>query len=82
MRWPFRLQHPRLADDSLRRGPSAFAPRRSVDPEALALEIAALDARFESIAAPTEQQRAEHYLARAHLKGRLSDALAKRDGLA
>ncbi len=66
----------------LRRGPSAFAPRRSIDPEALALEIAALDARFEATDAPTQQQRAEHYLARAHLKGRLSDALAKRDGLA
>ncbi len=66
----------------LRGGPAAFASRRTVDPEALALEIAALDTRFESIAAPSEEQRAEHYLERAHLKGRLSDALAKRDGLA
>ena len=31
--------------------------------------------------APTEAQRAEHYLARAQLKGRLSAALAKREGL-
>jgi hypothetical protein len=66
----------------LRRGPSAFVRQRAVDPESLALEIAALDARFDAIASPSEQQRAEHYLARAHLKGRLSDALAKRDGLA
>jgi hypothetical protein len=66
----------------LRSGPAAFARARRQDPEALALEIAALDQRFEAIPAPTEQQRAEHYLARARLKGRLADALAKRDGLA
>lgn len=66
----------------LRRGPAAFARRRERDPEALALEIAALDARFEALAQPTEQQRNEHFLARARLKGRLADALAKRDGLA
>jgi hypothetical protein len=66
----------------LRRGPSAFARSRANDPESMALEIAALDARFEAIASPSEQQRAEHYLARARLKGRLADALAKRDGLA
>jgi hypothetical protein len=66
----------------LRRGPSAFVRARASDPESLAVEIAALDARFESIATPSEQQKAEHYLARAHLKGRLADALAKRDGLA
>lgn len=66
----------------LRRGPAAFARSRASDPESLALEIAALDARFDALPAPSEQQRAEHYLARARLKGRLSDALAKRDGLA
>jgi hypothetical protein len=66
----------------LRRGPSAFVRERANDPESLAVEIAALDSRFEAISSPTEQQRAEHYLARAHLKGRLADALAKRDGLA
>jgi hypothetical protein len=64
-----------------RRGPGAFARARTSDPEVLALEIAALDTAFERIASPTEQQRAEHYLARAQLKGRLSAALAKRDGL-
>lgn len=65
----------------MRKGPSMLARRRETDPEALALEIAALDARFEQVAAPTEQQRNEHFLARARLKGRLRDALAKRDGL-
>lgn len=66
----------------LRGGPGAFARARNRDPEALALEIAALDQRFEAIPAPTEQQKAEHFLARARLKGQLADSLAKRDGLA
>jgi hypothetical protein len=66
----------------MRGGPKAFARRRNDDPERLALEIAALDSSYEAIAAPSEQQKAEHYLKRAHLKGRLSNALAKRDGLA
>lgn len=64
----------------LRRGPG-LARRRDEDPEALALEAAALDAAFERIATPTEEQKAEHYLARARIKGRLAAALAKRDGL-
>ena len=50
--------------------------------DALTREIAALDSAYERIAAPTEQQKAEHYLARVQLKGRLASALAKRDGLA
>lgn len=66
----------------MRKGPQAFARQRVLNPEALALEVAALDAAYEKLAAPTEQQKAEHYLKRAHLKGRLSQALAKRDGLA
>ena len=64
----------------LRRGPGA--QRKADDPEALALEIAALDAAHEALEQPTEQQKAEHYLERARLKGRLAAALAKRDGLA
>ncbi len=66
----------------MRRGPEAFARRRAPTPEALAAEIAALDAAFEQLQAPTEEQKAEHYLKRAQLKGRLSAVLAKRDGLA
>lgn len=66
----------------MRGGPNAFARRRTDDPERLALEIATLDGAFEALSAPSEQAKAEHYLKRAHLKGRLSNALAKRDGLA
>jgi hypothetical protein len=66
----------------VRRGPQAFAKRRTTDPESLALEIAALDEAYARIAEPTEEQKGEHYLKRAQLKGRLSAALAKRDGLA
>lgn len=65
----------------MRKGPAALARRRADDPESLALAVAALDERFERLESPTEAQRAEHYLARAQLKGRLSAALAKRDGL-
>lgn len=65
-----------------RKGPKAFARTREARPEALAAQVAALDAAFEAIASPTEEQKAEHYLKRAQLKGRLSAALAKRDGLA
>lgn len=64
----------------LRRGPG-LRSRREDDPEALALEAAALDAAYQAIAEPTDTQKAEHYLARARIKGRLSAALAKRDGL-
>jgi len=66
----------------MRRGPRAFGGARTSNPEALAAEIAALDAAFDQVSEPTEQQRAEHYIKRAQLKGRLSAALAKRDGLA
>lgn len=66
----------------VRRGPNAFARRREQTPESLAAEIAALDAAFEQVATPSEEQKAEHYLKRAQLKGRLSAVLAKRDGLA
>jgi 2-methylcitrate dehydratase PrpD len=65
----------------MRSGPGGFTRRREDDPEALALAVAALDAAYAGLSAPTEQQKAEHYLARARLKGRLTNALAKRDGL-
>ena len=65
----------------MRGGPGGFARRRDDGPETLALAVAALDEAQLRLTAPTEQQKAEHYLARARLKGRLSAALAKRDGL-
>ena len=65
----------------MRKGPAAFARTRAANPESLALAIAELDARFERLAAPTEAQKREHYVARAQLKGRLNAALARRDEL-
>ena len=65
----------------MRRGPGAFRRQRVDDPDALAREMAALDAAFDALPAPSEKARAQHYLRRSHLKGRLDDALAKRDGL-
>ncbi len=65
----------------MRGGPGAFKRSREDDPEVLALAVAALDTAYDAIEHPTEQQKAEHYLERARRKGRLSSALAKRDGL-
>ena len=65
----------------LRRGPGALARRRSRDPESLAREIVALDARFAALAAPSAPQRNTHFLERARLKGQLNALLAKRDEL-
>jgi len=62
-----------------RRGPRA--QDADDDPDALAKTIAALDAAFESKAAPTAEERADHYESRAKLKARLTAALARRDGL-
>jgi hypothetical protein len=71
-----------LGASVLRRGPGALARRPTGDPEALAVVIAALDARFAALASPTDAERAEHHVERARLKGQLHAALAKRDGLA
>ena len=65
----------------MQKGPGAFGRRRDESPESLAHAIAALDAQYERIASPTREQKNEHYLARAQLKGRLSAVLAKQDGL-
>lgn len=66
----------------MRRGPSALRRRRARDPETIALDVAALDARFAALEAPDDAARAAHHLARAQLKGELHAALARRDGLA
>lgn len=65
----------------MRKGPAAFARGRATSPEDLALAIAELDARFERLATPTDEQKRAHYVARAQLKGRLNAALARRDEL-
>lgn len=70
-----------LGSAFLRRGPAAMSRKRVRDPEALALEIVALDARFAAIESPDEAQRGSHYVERARLKGDLHAALARRDGL-
>ena len=51
------------------------------DPDDVARKIAALDDAFEKKDAPTEDERADHYQARARLKARLTASLARRDGL-
>jgi hypothetical protein len=66
----------------MRRGSPPHARRRDATPEVLAAEIAALDAAFEALTAPSEEQKADHDLKRAQLKSRLSAVLAKRDGVA
>lgn len=63
----------------LRRSLTAPRTRRGGDDaEAIALEIATLDAAFERRAAPTEGERADYELARRQLKDRLDDVLANR----
>jgi hypothetical protein len=65
-----------------RRKPGAPATRALSDnPDAIAREIAALDEAFEQKESPTADEKADHYQLRARLKGRLTAALARRDGL-
>jgi hypothetical protein len=64
---------------ALRRSLTAPRTRRSGDDaEAIALEIATLDAAFERRSTPTEGERTEYELARRQLKDRLDDVLANR----
>ena len=65
----------------LRKGPAAFARQRNASPEQLALEIVALDAAYEKLVPPSDDQRRAHHVARSQLKGRLNAALARQDGL-
>jgi hypothetical protein len=73
-----------VARSAYGRGSLASRARSRVaeDPDVLARQIAALDEAFESRVAPTAEQRADHYEARARLKARLTAAIAVRDGLA
>lgn len=72
-----------LAGGFLRRGAGSAArdQRLSDNPDTLAQQIAALDIAHGELAEPTADQKAAHYQMRAQLKGRLSAALARRDGL-
>lgn len=72
-----------LAATLLRRGPLVARAHElgDVDPDDVARKIAALDDAFERVESPSEDQRADHYEARARLKARLTAALARRDGI-
>lgn len=63
-------------------GVGAKRRRPEDDPVSLALQVAALEDAFARLDAPTDAQRATHFIERARLKGRLTAALAKRNGLA
>jgi hypothetical protein len=71
-----------LSRGFVRRSPLLGAPQRATaDADALARQIAMLDAAFEALPSPREKDRADHYEKRARLKARLTAALAVRDGL-
>ena len=72
-----------LAASLMRKGPLMARPDEigDTDPDAVARQIAALDDAFEKKEAPTEDERADHYQARARLKARLTASLARRDSL-
>lgn len=72
-----------LGASLMRKGPLVAGPREigATDPDDIARTIAALDDSFEKVEVPTDDQRADHYEARARLKARLTSALARRDGL-
>ena len=73
-----------VASIAYRRGPLTSRRRAAAagDPDALARQIATLDAAFETNPSPTADDRADHYEMRARLKAQLTAALAARDGLA
>jgi hypothetical protein len=72
-----------LGASLMRKGPLMARPDEigDTDPDAVARQIAALDDAFEKKEAPTEDERADHYQARARLKARLTASLARRDSL-
>ncbi len=72
-----------LAASLMRKGPLVAGAKEigGGDPDAIAREVAALDDAFEKKESPTDDERADHYEARARLKSRLTAALARRDGL-
>jgi hypothetical protein len=72
-----------LAASLMRKGPlvARASELGGVDPDEIARQIASLDDAFENKDAPSEDERADHYQARARLKSRLTAAIAERDGL-
>jgi hypothetical protein len=70
-----------LARAMYRRQAGARARQRDDRAGALRAELAALDASFAALTAPSAEQKADHWQARAHLAKRLSDAVAREQGL-
>jgi hypothetical protein len=72
-----------LAASLMRKGPLVARAHEldGTDPDDIARKIAALDDAFEKKESPTEDERADHYESRAHLKSKLTSAIARRDGL-
>jgi hypothetical protein len=72
-----------LGASLLRKGPLVARAQElgESDPDDIARHIAALDDTFERKGSPTDDERADHYQARARLKARLTAAIARRDGL-
>lgn len=72
-----------LAASLMRKGPLMARPDElgDTDPDDVARQIAALDDAFEKKDSPTDDERADHYQARARLKARLTASLARRDRL-
>ena len=72
-----------LAASLMRKGPLVARAHElgDADPDDIARQVAALDDAFAKKDSPTNDERADHYEARARLKSRLTSALARRDGL-
>ena len=69
-----------LARAMMRRG-GARRPSASEDSVTLRARLAALDEAFANIASPSDEQRADHWQARAHLTQQITDAVAREQGL-
>jgi hypothetical protein len=71
-----------LAASLMRKGPlvARASELGGGDPDEIARRIAALDDAFERKESPTEDERADHYQARARLKSQLTSAISRRDG--
>jgi hypothetical protein len=72
-----------LAASVMRKGPLVARADEmgEADVDDIARKIAALDEAFENVSAPSSDQRADHYEARARMKARLTSAIQRRDGV-
>ena len=72
-----------LGASLMRKGPlvARAGELGGADPDDIARQIAALDDAFERKESPSDDERADHYEARARMKARLTAALSLRDRL-